>query len=151
DRLACHREGRHDPGLPAHRAPRVRTVGTAGACGRVDRRCGRLYRASSPAREEARMKFVQTVAWKTSRPDEMREAAARFQADNPDPGPGFIGFKMLKNREQEDSYLVIAEFEDYDLAMQNSARPEVDAFNKELMALAEGPPTFGNYDVIDEM
>ena len=46
---------------------------------------------------------------------------------------------------------MVAEFESYDLAMLNSARPEVDAFNKEMMALSDGPPTFGNYDVIDEM
>lgn len=96
------------------------------------------------------MKFVQTIAWKTSRADEMRAVADRFQAENPDPGPGFLGLKMLKDRDRENSYLVVAEFENYDLAMQNSARPEVDAFNKEMMALADGPPTFGNYDVIDE-
>lgn len=97
------------------------------------------------------MKFLQTIAWRTSRADEMRAVAARFQADNPDPGPGFLGLKMLKDRDQENNYLVIAEFENYDLAMQNSARPEIDAFNKEMMALADGPPSFGNYDVIDEM
>ena len=46
---------------------------------------------------------------------------------------------------------MIAEFENCDLGMQNSARPEVDAFSKEMMALADAPPVFGNYDVIDEM
>jgi quinol monooxygenase YgiN len=97
------------------------------------------------------MKFVQTIAWKTSRPDEMRALAERFRAENPEPGPGMAGLKMLKDRDQEDSYLMIAEFESYDLAMQNSARPEVDAFSKEMAALADGPPVFGNYDVIDEM
>ena len=96
------------------------------------------------------MRFVQTIAWKTSRVDEMRAVAERFQAEHPDPGPGFIGLKMLKDRDHENSYLVVAEFESYELAMQNSARPEVDAFNKEMMALADGPPTFGNYDVFDE-
>ena len=96
------------------------------------------------------MKFVQTIAWKTSRVEEMRAVAERFRAENPDPGPGFLGLKMLKDRDRENSYLVVAEFESYELAMQNSARPEVDAFNKEMMALADGPPTFGNYDVFDE-
>jgi quinol monooxygenase YgiN len=104
-----------------------------------------------PHERRIRVKFLQTIAWKTSRADEMRAVAARFQAENPDPGPGFLGLKMLKDRDQENNYLVIAEFENYDLAMQNSARPEVDAFNKEMMALADGPPSFGNYDVIDEM
>lgn len=68
------------------------------------------------------MKFVQTIAWKTSRVDEMRAMADRFRAQNPDPGPGFLGLKLLKDRDREDSYLVVAEFENYDLAMQNSAR-----------------------------
>jgi quinol monooxygenase YgiN len=97
------------------------------------------------------MKFVQTIAWNTGREDEMRAVVDRFQAENPDPGPGFLGVKMLKDRDKENSFLVVAEFESYDLAMQNSARPEVDAFNTELMALADGPPVFGNYDVIEEM
>ena len=96
------------------------------------------------------MKFVQTIAWKTSRMDQMQGVADRFRAENPDPGPGFIGLTVLKDRDRENSFLVIAEFENHDLAMQNSARPEVDAFNKEMMALADGLPTFGNYDVIDE-
>jgi quinol monooxygenase YgiN len=96
------------------------------------------------------VKFVQTIAWTSSRVDEMRAVADRFQAENPDPGPGFLGLKLLKDRDRENSYLVVAEFENYDLAMQNSARPEVDAFNQEMLALADGPPTFSNYDVIDE-
>jgi|SRR6266571_2371696 len=68
------------------------------------------------------VKLVQTVAWKTSRPDEMRAVADRFWAENPDPGPGFLGLKMLKDRDRANSYLVVAEFESYDLAMQNSVR-----------------------------
>jgi quinol monooxygenase YgiN len=96
------------------------------------------------------MKFVQTIAWKTSRVDEMRAVAERFRAENPDPGPGFLGLKMLKDRDRENRFLVVAEFESYELAMQNSARPEVDAFSEQMMELADEPPTFGNYDVIDE-
>jgi hypothetical protein len=33
---------------------------------------------------------------------------------------------------------------------RSPADPEVDAFHKETMALADGPPTFGNCDVSDE-
>ena len=76
------------------------------------------------------MKFVQTIAWMTSRQDEMQTVADRFQAEHPDPGPGFLALKVLKDRDRENSYLAVAEFENYDLAMQNSARPEVDAFRR---------------------
>jgi hypothetical protein len=33
--------------------------------------------------------------------------------------------------------------------MENSARPETDAFAKKMAALVDGSVSFGNYDVID--
>jgi hypothetical protein len=80
----------------------------------------------------------------------MLAAIDRFFAEHPEPGPGFLGAKVLKDRERANTYLVVAEFESYDLAMQNSARPEIGRLNQELMRLADVPPTFTNYDVIDE-
>jgi hypothetical protein len=46
--------------------------------------------------------------------------------------------------------MVIAEFESYELAMENSARPETDAFAKKMAEMTDGPPTFGNYDLLHE-
>jgi len=46
--------------------------------------------------------------------------------------------------------MVIAEFDSYELAMENSARPETDAFAKKMGELVDGAITYGNYDVIDE-
>jgi hypothetical protein len=47
--------------------------------------------------------------------------------------------------------MVIAEFESYELAMENSGRPETDAFARKMRELAEGEVTFGNYDVIEDL
>ena len=96
------------------------------------------------------MKFVQTIAWKTSRMDQMQGVADRFRAEKPDPGPGFIGLTVLKDRDRENAYMVMAEFDSYELAMENSGRPETDAFARKMAELVDGPPTYGNYDVIDE-
>jgi quinol monooxygenase YgiN len=96
------------------------------------------------------MTFVQTIAYTTTRPDEMKALNERYRAENPDGGPGFLGLKVLKDRDRENSYLIVVEFENYELAMQNSGRPEVDAFAREMSGLADGAPTFGNYDVIEE-
>jgi quinol monooxygenase YgiN len=96
------------------------------------------------------MSFIQTIAYTTSKPDEMRALAEQFDRDNPD-SPGMIGAKILKDRDRENAYLVIAEFESYELAMENSARPETDAFARKMSELAESGPTYGNYDVIQEM
>ncbi len=34
--------------------------------------------------------------------------------------------------------------------MENSARPETDMFAKRMAELCDGPPSFGNFDVLDE-
>ncbi|MDP9226262.1 MAG: hypothetical protein M3P18_20975 [Actinomycetota bacterium] len=94
------------------------------------------------------MKFIQTIAYTTSKAEEIRALSDQFrEAGTP---PGAVSIKVLKDRERENAYLVIAEFESYELAMQNSARPETDAFAQKMAALVDGPPAFGNYDVVEE-
>lgn len=96
------------------------------------------------------MSFVQTIAYTTSKPDEMSALGDEFNQANPS-SPGLVSVKVLKDRDQENSYLLVAEFESYEQAMENSARPEVDAFAKRMAELADGAPAFTNYDVIQEM
>ena len=95
------------------------------------------------------MRFIQTISYTTSRPDDMRALAEGFQQENP-AAPGIIGIKLLKDRDRGNAYLLIAEFESYDVAMENSARPETDAFAKQMSALADSGPEYGNYDLIQE-
>jgi hypothetical protein len=111
---------------------------------------GEPYRAPNVQRKEVRSEVRADLRVEDQQHGRDASGVRPLPGREPDPGPGFVGLKVLKDRDRENSFLVIAEFESYDLAMQNSARPEVDAFNKEMMALADGPPTFGNYDVIDE-
>ena len=66
------------------------------------------------------MKFIQTIAYTTSKADQI--AALADQQDNAS-SPGLIGIKVVKDRDRDNAYLVIAEFESYELAMENSARP----------------------------
>lgn len=82
--------------------------------------------------------------------DEMQALMDRWDEERSDPAPGFGGTKILKDRDNENAYMVIAEFESYELAMENSSRPETDAFAKEMGELTDGSPTYGNYDVIAE-
>ena len=37
----------------------------------------------------------------------------------------------------------------YELAMENSNRPETHALARKMSELVDCPPTYGNYDVID--
>jgi quinol monooxygenase YgiN len=95
------------------------------------------------------MKFVQTIAYTSSQEDALRAMSEDWDSQNQD-AQGFLGFKVLKDRDRENAYMVVAEFESYELAMENSARPETDAFAKKMAELTDGPPAFGNYDVIEE-
>lgn len=96
------------------------------------------------------MAFLQTIAFSTSRIDEMVALSKRFREEHGSAAPGFRGTKILRDRERANSYMVIAEFDSYELAMENSNRPETDAFAKEMSELSDGPPVFGNYDVVHE-
>ena len=97
------------------------------------------------------MAFIQTVSFTTSRIEEMKELLDGFNGQQGDAQVrGFRGLKLLKDRDNEDAFLVLADFVSYELAMENSARPETDAFAKRMAEMTDEPPTFGNYDIIDE-
>lgn len=96
------------------------------------------------------MTFIQTISFSTSRMDEMQKLMETLANERPQPGSGFLGSKVLKDRDKENAYMVVVEFESYEIAMENSARPETDAFAKQMAEMSEGPPTFGNYDLVHE-
>jgi antibiotic biosynthesis monooxygenase (ABM) superfamily enzyme len=95
------------------------------------------------------VKFVQTIRFSTTRFDEMKALNDEFDAQGGD-APGFLGVKILKDRERDNAYMLIAEFESYELAMENSGRPETDAFAKRMGELVDGQLDYDNYDLVDE-
>jgi antibiotic biosynthesis monooxygenase (ABM) superfamily enzyme len=96
------------------------------------------------------MGFVQTISFTTSRIDEVAAMGSEFEKEQGGQAPGFRGTRILKDRDRENAYMVMAEFDSYEHAMENSGRPETDAFAKKMAELVDSPPTYGNYDVIDE-
>ena len=96
------------------------------------------------------MAFVQTILFTTSRVDEIKAMGDDYEREQGGQAPGFRGSRILKDRDRENAYVIIAEFESYELAMENSQRPETDAFAQRMSELVDGEVTYGNYDVIDE-
>lgn len=96
------------------------------------------------------MTFIQTISFSTNRMDEMQTMMDRWDEEQSEPAPGFVGTKILKDRDNDNAFMVIAEFDSYETAMENSNRPETDAFAKQMGELTDGPPTYGNYDVVAE-
>jgi hypothetical protein len=95
------------------------------------------------------MAFVQTIGFTSSRIDEIQALAEQFERDNAGLAPGYQGSRVLADRDRQGAYLVVVDFDSYELAMENSTRPETDAFARTMGELVDGPVTYGNYDVLD--
>ncbi|MGH9222900.1 MAG: hypothetical protein ACRD2W_03670 [Acidimicrobiales bacterium] len=94
------------------------------------------------------MKFVQIVEFKTSKIDEMQARGKRYEEET---GGGGSSAIVCEDRDNAGTYLIIATFDSYEEAMKNSEAPETQALAADMMALSDGPPTFRNLDVIDEL
>jgi quinol monooxygenase YgiN len=95
------------------------------------------------------MRFVQTISYSTKRPEEIAAMADQYDRESQD-APGLLNTRILKDRDRENGYLIVAEFESYELAMENSSRPETDAFARRMGELVDGEIEYRNFDLIDE-
>ena len=57
---------------------------------------------------------------------------------------------VTRDHNDPDRYLIIAIFDSYESAMENSSLPETGEIAGKMMALTDRPPTFHDLDVIDE-
>jgi quinol monooxygenase YgiN len=96
------------------------------------------------------MSFIQIIEYETDRPDEMRALGQSFRAEMGPPPPGFR-LAVTRDRDNPNRYFTIAEFPSYEMAMENSAKPETDAFAKKMTALCTSGPRFYNLDIEETM
>jgi hypothetical protein len=95
------------------------------------------------------MGFVQIIDFHTSKLAEIQEVGNEWEKATE--GKRKAGRSILcEDRDNPGRYVQIVFFESYAAAMENSAMPETDALSRKMMALAEGPPTFYNLNVIDD-
>lgn len=92
------------------------------------------------------MGFIQIVEFTTDKIDEMRELGRQYEAEN---GRRDVNGAVYKDRDREDTYLVIAEFDSYEAAMENSNRPETQALAEQMGKLASGPASYRNLDLVE--
>ena len=92
--------------------------------------------------------FAQIIEFTTSRIDEVRALGdeIRGQADS---GGMVVRGTFTADRDTPNRYINIIEFESYELAMENSNRPETTAFAARMAELCDEPPTFRNLDVLE--
>jgi hypothetical protein len=91
-------------------------------------------------------RFVQIIEFQTSRIQEIEELERPSRTEG-SAAPAFRRIVATADRERPGTYLTIVEFDSYESAMENSARPETSDFAAKMAALCDGPPVFRNLDV----
>lgn len=95
------------------------------------------------------MAFVQIIDFKTSRYDELQ--ALRDEWLRASEGKRTVRRTIVgRDRNDPNRHVIIAFFDDHESAMQNSNLPETAEFAQKQMALADGPPSFIDLDVLEE-
>lgn len=94
------------------------------------------------------MTFIQLVDARTDKLDEIQALAGQY--DDDDPG---TARRSIVTRDRNDSrrFVVVVFFDSYESAMENSNRPETQEFAGKLSALVDGPVTFHDLDVVEDI
>jgi quinol monooxygenase YgiN len=95
------------------------------------------------------MAFVQVIDFSTSQYDELMALDAQWRAATE--GKRTLRRSIVaRDRKDPNHYLVFAFFDDYESAMANSQLPATGEFAAKQQALADGPATFLDLDILDD-
>ena len=97
--------------------------------------------------------FVQIIEYRTSKPDEIKALMDDFSAKRAAEGDGPSPVRGIScaDRDEPGRYFAIVEFASYEDAMANSARADTTEFSARMMELCDGPGSFYNLDLVEEM
>lgn len=95
------------------------------------------------------MKFVQIIEFKTKDIDTFDKTLDEW-LERTEGSRSNTRALQTRDRDADDTYLQIVEFPSYEVAMENSNRPETAEFAASLAKLCDGPPIFRNLDVLRE-
>jgi hypothetical protein len=103
----------------------------------------------SDTQRRVHMAFVQIIEFRSSKPDEIKKTGDEWEAAAAG-GRKARRRIFCEDRDNAGRYLNIVFFDSYEEAMENSNLPATQEFSKKMMALADGPPTFYNLNVLDD-
>ena len=95
------------------------------------------------------MEFIQIIECRTSKVDELTELEREWEKATE--GKRTLRRSIItRDRNDPDRYLVLAFFDSYDSAMENSNLPETGEFGQKQAALLDAPMVFTDLDVVDD-
>ena len=89
--------------------------------------------------------FIQIIEWSSARIDEVEQLNERWRERFPEMGPSRV--VVCADRDRENAYVTVVEFDSYEAAMKNSADPATSEFAEQMAKLCDAAPTFRNLDV----
>ncbi|QIX27258.1 hypothetical protein ncot_12105 [Nocardioides sp. JQ2195] len=93
--------------------------------------------------------FIQVIQGKCTKQDELRAVADQWRSELGPTARGFLGGTY--GFTDDDMFVGVVRFESREAAMENSARPEQDAWAGRMMALMDGPVEFHDCDDVTVM
>jgi len=95
------------------------------------------------------MEFIQVIECRTSKADEL--AALEDEWEKATEGKRTLRRSIVtRDRNDPERYLILAFFDSYESAMENSNLPETNEFGQKQAALLDGPMVFTDLDVVDD-
>jgi hypothetical protein len=95
------------------------------------------------------MAFLQVIEIHTTKFDELQALSDEYFSASE--GKRTLQRSLItRDRNDPDRYLILAFFDSYESAMENSSLPETAAFAEKQAPLIDGAPTFFDLEVIDD-
>ena len=95
------------------------------------------------------MAFVQIMECRTTKADEMQAMESEWEQATE--GKRTVRRSILtQDRDDPNRYVILAFFDSYESAMENSKLPETQAFAERYSKLLDAPIVFHDLDVIEE-
>ncbi len=97
------------------------------------------------------MRFVQTITVRTTDEKALAELMTDWHEAEAGRAPGYHGSRLLADRDNPGTYMVVVDFSSADEAQRNNDRPETQQWGEQLAALIESDPVFANFDEIQDL
>jgi hypothetical protein len=95
------------------------------------------------------MAFVQIIEFHTDDIEPIRQAGDEYEAKMAD--AGLVRRRIItQDRNDPTRFMLMAFFDSYESAMENSERPETNEIAAKMASLVSGAPSFHDLDIIEE-
>lgn len=94
------------------------------------------------------MRFIQTIDVRAEDQSALTTLMTEWNDAEAGKAPGYLGSRLLADRDQPGRYLLLVEFSSAEAAEMNNDRPETQEWGAKFGALIDNEPHYSNYDEV---